>query len=208
MITVHHLNNSRSQRVIWMLEELGLPYEIRRYERNARTMLAPPELRRVHPLGKSPVIEHEGRTLIESAAICEYLVDLAGGRMGAPTGLEDKLRYRQFLHYAEASMMVPLLLKLIIGRIPIMGKMAAKKIQPMITLHLDFVESELVARPWFAGDELTAADVMMSFPLEAARVLAGLDAQSHPHISQWLDTLHDRPAYQRALEAGGTYDYA
>ncbi|MCJ2182352.1 glutathione S-transferase [Novosphingobium sp. 1949] len=208
MITVHHLENSRSQRVLWMLEELELPYTIRRYERDAKTMLAPPELRRVHPLGKSPVIEHEGRTLIESAAICEYLTECAGGRLGSPAGMEDRLRYRQFLHYAEGSAMPPLLLKLALGMIPLVGRFAAKKIQPMIDVHLRFIESELVSRPWFAGSEMTAADVMMSFPLEAAKARAGLTPERHPHTCAWLERIHARPAYQRALTAGGDYAYA
>lgn len=207
MFRIHHLNNSRSQRVLWMLEELGLPYEIRRYERDPKSMLAPPGLKRVHPLGKSPVLEHEGRILIESGAICEYLVDQAQGRMGAPEDLENTLRYRQFLHYAEGSLMPPLLLKLVLGMIPLIGKIAAKKIQPMIGLHLSFLETELADRPWFAGPEITAADVMMSFPLEAARSRAGLSERSHPNICRWLDRIHARPAYQRALEAGGEYAY-
>ncbi len=208
MITVHHLENSRSQRVLWLLEELGLTYQIKRYERNPRTMLAPPELKKVHPLGKSPVLKHEGRTLIESAAICEYLVVLAEGRFGPPKDIEGRLLYRQYLHYAEGSMMPPLLLKLVLGRIPLLGKSAARKVQPMIDVHLDFVESELARRPWFAGDEMTAADVMMSFPLEAARSRAGLGETRHPHTCRWLDTIHARPAYRRALEAGGDYAYA
>ncbi|MBT0669483.1 glutathione S-transferase [Novosphingobium profundi] len=208
MITVHHLNNSRSQRVLWMLEELELPYQVRRYARDARTMLAPRELRQAHPLGKSPIIKHDGYTLIESAAICEYLVELANGRLGAPAELVGKLRYRQFLHYAEGSLMPPLLLKLVLGRIPLIGSRAARKIDPMIRIHLEFVEAELADRPWFAGDTISAADIMMSFPLEAARARAGLNARAHPRTCEWLDTLHARPAYQRALVAGGPYDYA
>ncbi|MCW1987704.1 UNVERIFIED_ORG: glutathione S-transferase [Sphingomonas sp. R1F5B] len=206
MITVHHLNNSRSQRVLWLLEELGFPYTVKRYERDARTMLAPPELRAVHPLGKSPVIEDEGRILAESGAIVEYLVDKAGGQLGAPTDEQDALRYRMFLHYAEGSLMPPLMLKLVLSRVPIMGKLALKRIQPMIDVHLDFVERELASRPWFAGPAMTAADVMMSFPIEAARARAGLD-QTRPHTIAWLDKIQALPAYRRAIEVGGPYAY-
>lgn len=206
-VVVHHLENSRSQRVLWLLEELGLPYEIKRYERNKATMLAPPELRRIHPLGKSPVIEHDGRTLAETGAIVEYLVEQGDGRFGAPTHRDGALRYRHFLHYAEGSLMPPLLVKLVLGRVPLLGKTAQKKIQPMIDVHLDWIESELKARPWFAGDDITAADVMMSFPLEAAQSRAGLDG-SRPAIMAWLTKIHARPAYQAALAAGGPYAYA
>jgi glutathione S-transferase len=206
-LIVHHLENSRSQRVLWMLEELGLPYEVRRYERDSKTMLAPPELKRVHPLGKSPVIEDDGRVVAETGAIVEYLVEKADGRLGATAHRDAALRYRFWLHYAEGSLMPPLLLKLVLSRIPIMGKLALKRIQPMIDVHLDYVESELAGRPWFAGDEITAADVMMSFPLEAARARAGLDA-SRPATTAWLAKVHARPAYQTALAKGGPYAYA
>lgn len=206
-IIVHHLENSRSQRVLWMLEELGLPYEIRRYERNKVTMLAPPELKRVHPLGKSPVIEDEGRVIAETGAIVEYLVEKAGGQLGAPGNRDAALRYRFWLHYAEGSLMPPLLLKLVLSRIPFFGKRAQKRIQPMIDVHLDYVERELAQRPWFVGDELTAADIMMSFPLEAARARAGLD-KDRPATTAWLAKVHARPAYRAALNAGGPYAYA
>ncbi len=206
-IIVHHLENSRSQRVLWMLEELGLPYEIKRYERNKATMLAPPELRRIHPLGKSPVIDDDGRIVAETGAIVEYLVEKADGRLGPPPHREAVLRYRHFLHYAEGSAMPPLLMKLVLGRIPLFGKRAQKHIQPMIDVHLDWIESELAQRPWFAGDELTAADVMMSFPLEAARSRGGLTA-TRPATIAWLAKVHARPAYRAALTAGGPYAYA
>ncbi|WP_267380184.1 MULTISPECIES: glutathione S-transferase [unclassified Sphingomonas] len=209
-IIVHHLENSRSQRVLWMLDELGLPHEIQRYERDPKTMLAPPALKRVHPLGKSPVIvdtDDHDRVIAETGAIVEYLVDKADGRLGAPANREDALRYRFWLHYAEGSMMPPLLLKLVLARIPLMGKPAIKRIQPMIDVHLDYVESELATRPWFAGDAMTAADVMMSFPLEAARSRAGLD-ESRPATIAWLDKVHARPAYRSALAKGGPYAYA
>lgn len=206
-VTVHHLENSRSQRVLWLLEELGLDYEIVRYARDRRTMLAPPELRRVHPLGKSPVIVDAGLTIAETGPIIEYLVEKADGRLGAPLHREAHLRYRYFLHYAEASLMPPLFTKLVLGRVPLFGKAAQKKFQPMIDVHLDFVEAELASRPWFAGDEFTAADVMMSFPLEAAVARADA-ATGRPHLTRWVETIHGRPAYQTALAKGGPYAYA
>jgi glutathione S-transferase len=209
-IVVHHLENSRSQRVLWMLEELGLPYEVKRYRRDPKTMLAPPELARIHPLGKSPVIvdtEDDDRVVAETGAIIEYLVEKADGRLGAPGNRADTLRYRHFLHYAEGSLMPPLFVKLVLGRVPLLGKVAQRKFQPMIDVHLDYVEGELATRPWFAGEEMTAADIMMSFPLEAARARAGLDA-GRPHTIRWLETIHARPAYQAALRAGGPYAYA
>ena len=194
-----------------MLEELGLPYDIKRYERNKETMLAPPELKAVHPLGKSPVIEDRdvegGRVVAETGAIVEYLVDKADGKLGAPANRADALRYRFWPHYAEGSMMPPLLLKLVLARIPILGKAATKKIQPMIDVHLDYVESELSQRPWFAGAEMTAADIMMSFPLEAARSRGGLN-ESRPATIAWLAKVHARPAYQAGLKKGGPYAYA
>ncbi|MFL0585185.1 glutathione S-transferase family protein [Sphingomonas olei] len=210
MIIVHHLENSRSQRVLWMLEELGLPYEIQRYERDRKTMLAPPELKRVHPLGKSPVIvdtRDEHRVIAETGAIVEYLVDKADGRLGAPATRGGALDYRFWLHYAEGSLMPPLLVKLVLTRVPLFGKMAQKRIQPMIDTHLDHVEAHLASRPWFAGDTMTAADIMMSFPLEAARSRGGLN-QSRPATIAWLDKVHARPAYQTALAKGGPYAYA
>lgn len=209
MIIVHHLENSRSQRVLWMLEELGLPYQVKRYERNRTTMLAPPELKQVHPLGKSPVIEDTdgGHVIAETGAIVEYLVEKADGRLGAPAHRDSALRYRFWLHYAEGSLMPPLLLKLVLSKVPLMGKPAMKRIQPMIDVHLDYVESELKQRPWFAGDAMTAADIMMSFPLEAARSRAGLDT-ARPATIAWLEKVHARPAYQAALAQGGPYAYA
>ncbi|MBN8807432.1 MAG: glutathione S-transferase [Sphingomonas sp.] len=206
-LIVHHLNNSRSQRILWMLEELDLPYEIKHYQRDAKTMLAPAALRAVHPLGKSPVLEDDSRMIVETGAICEYLVEKADGRLGPPTHRDAVLRYRQFLHYAEGSLMPPLLVMLVVSRIPLMGKAAIRRIQPMIDRHLDYVESELAQRPWFAGDAMSAADIMMSFPLEAAVSRAGLGA-SRPATMAWLAKIHARPAYQHALERGGPYAYA
>lgn len=206
-IIVHHLENSRSQRILWMLEELELPYEVKRYERNPKTMLAPPELRRIHPLGKSPVIQDGSTVVAETGAIVEYLVEKAEGRLGPPPHRDAILRYRFFLHYAEGSVMPPLLVKLVLGRVPLLGKAAQKRIQPMIDVHLDYLERELAGREWFVGDALTAADIMLSFPLEAARQRAGLD-DSRPNLVAWLGRIHSRPEYVRALEQGGPYAYA
>jgi glutathione S-transferase len=207
MIIVHHLENSRSQRVLWLLEELGLDYDVRRYKRHPRTMLAPPELARVHPLGKAPVIEHGGIVVAETGAIVEYLVDKAGGRLGPPPNRSDVLRYRHFLHYAEGSMMPPLFGLLVVNRLGFLGRPAKATIQRMLDHHLDWLESELGARDWFAGDEFTAADVMMSFPLEASRARAGLD-ERRPNLIDWLERIHARPAYGAALARGGPYAYA
>lgn len=207
MTIVHHLENSRSQRILWLLEELGLPYEVRRYERDRKTMLAPPELRRVHPLGKSPVIEDQGRIVAETGAIVEYLVDKADGRLGPPAKRDERLRYRHFLHYAEGSMMPPLLAMLVVGRLGLLGRPARAPLQKMLDRHLDWLESELAGRPWFAGEAFTAADVMMSFPLEASRHRAGLD-ESRPNLIDWLERIHARPAYGAALGKGGPYAYA
>jgi len=219
MITVHHLNNSRSQRVLWLLEELGLPYDIKRYERDPETMLAPPALRQVHPLGKSPVITDNDLTLAESGAIVEYLVDRYGnGRLVPALGSPERLRYTYWLHYAEGSAMPPLLIKLIFDKVeqspmPFFAKPIARSIvsrvndsftHPQITRHLDFMEAELGKSTWFAGEDFTAADVQISFPLEAAAARAGLNA-SRPKLMAFLDRIHARPAYQKALERGGTY---
>lgn len=204
VVIVHHLENSRSQRILWLLEELGLPYEVRRYERDKGTMLAPPELRRVHPLGKSPVIECDSDVVAETGAIVEYLVQAADGRLGPPPEREEAMRWRYYLHYAEGSLMPPLLVKLVLGRVPLFGKLAQRRFQPMIDVHLDYIETELAGRPWFAGTDFTAADVMMSFPLEAAAARADA-CRGRPHISAWLDSIHARPAYQAALNAGGPY---
>ena len=219
MLTVHHLENSRSQRVLWMLEELGIPYEVKRYERDRKTMLAPPELSQVHPLGKSPVITDGKVTVAESGAILEYLVERYGeGRFSPPAGTPEHLRYRYWMHYAEGSLMPPLLLKLIFDKVevqtPLLVRPIAKAISsavkgsfitPNLTRHLDFLEAELKTSPWFAGKHFSAADVQMSFPLEAATARAGLDA-SRPRLMEWLSRVQGRPAYQRALDKGGPYD--
>ena len=207
MIMVHHLENSRSQRVLWLLEELEMPYEVIRYARDPKTMLAPPALRKVHPLGKSPAIEDEGRVIVETGAIVEYLVEKAEGRLGPPGKRDDVLRYRQFLHYAEGSMMPPLLALLVVNRLGLLGRPAHKPLLAMFRQHLDYLEGELAGRPWFAGEEFTAADVMMSFPLEAARQRAGL-GPAHPNLLDWLERIHARPAWAEALKKGGPYAYA
>jgi glutathione S-transferase len=220
MVIVHHLNNSRSQRVLWLLEELGVDYEVKRYERDSKTMLAPPALRAVHPLGKSPVITDGAVTLAESGAIVEYLVErYGGGRLIPQTGTPERLRYTYWLHYAEGSLMPPLLLKLIFTQIPLSPMPALVRpvvrrianavreefVEPQIKLHLDYLEGELGKTLWFAGTEFTAADVQMSFPVEGAASRGGLSA-SRPKLMGFLDRIHARPAYQRALERGGPYE--
>jgi glutathione S-transferase len=220
MIIVHHLNNSRSQRVLWLLEELGLAYDIKHYQRDPKTMLAPPELTKVHPLGKSPVIEHEGNIVAESGAIIEYLVEKHGNdRLVPPAGTPDKLRWRYFMHYAEGSLMSPLLMKLVFDKVEsspapffvkpiksaIVQKVMSSFVQPNIDRHLAYLEAELANRDWFAGNEFSAADIQMSFPLEAAAARGGLGA-GHPRLQAFLQRIHARPAYKRALERGGPYE--
>jgi glutathione S-transferase len=220
MVVVHHLNNSRSQRVLWLLEELQHPYEVRRYERDPKTMLAPPELRAVHPLGKSPVISDGGLTLAESGAILEYLADRYGaGRLAPPPGTPERTRFSYWMHYAEGSLMPPLLLKLVFDKVqaapmPFLVKPVARGIAdkvrktfvlPSIRNHLDYLEAELASRNWFAGDTFSAADVQMSFPVEAAKARGGLNEQ-RPRLMDWLRRIHARPAYQRAMERGGPFE--
>jgi len=219
MIVVHHLNNSRSQRVLWLLEELGVPYEVKRYQRDAKTMLAPPELRAVHPLGKSPVIEDAGQVLAESGAIIEYLAERYGaGRLAPAAGTREYLRYRYWMHFAEGTAQPPLLLKLLFDRVekgpmpffvrPVARAIAQRAksgyVQPNIDRNLDFMEGELGHSEWFAGAAFSAADVQMSFPLEAARARGGLD-EKRPRLMAFLGRIHARPAYLRAVEKGGEY---
>jgi glutathione S-transferase len=220
MIVVHHLNNSRSQRVLWLLEELGVPYEVKRYERDAKTMLAPPELLAVHPLGKSPVITDGDKTIAETGAIIDYVLDTYGqGRLIPAAGTPERLRYTYWLHYAEGSAMTPLLLKLVFTALPnrapgllkgLVKAIAAKAqtgfVDPQLKTHIDYWEAELAKAPWFAGPDFTGADIAMSFPLEAAVARAG--AASRPRVKAFLDRIHARPAYRQALERGGPYDYA
>ena len=221
MIVVHHLNNSRSQRILWLLEELGVDYTIKRYQRDPKTMLAPPELLDVHPLGKSPVIVDDATTVAESGAIIEYLID----RYDHKTNLRpepntpDRLLYTYWLHYAEGSAMPPLLLKLVFDHIestpmpffvkPIARAISQKAkssfIMPQVDRHLDFMESQLANSEWFAGATFTAADIQMSFPLEAAAARGGLNKTTRPKLANFLKRIHARSAYQKALKSGGEY---
>ena len=220
MITVHHLNNSRSQRILWLLEELGVPYEVKRYERDAKTMLAPPELHAVHPLGKSPVITDGDKTIAETGAIVEYLVGTYGeGRLVPAAGTPEHLRYVYWLHFAEGSAMPPLVMTLVFSAIPArvpffirpVAKMISETVQksflrPNIEAQLKLMEAELAKGGWFAGESFTAADVMMSFPVEAAATRGGLDVS--PKLKEWVARIQARPAYQAALQRGGAYAYA
>ena len=217
-ITVHHLHNSRAQRILWLLEELGQPYDVVHYQRDPQTLLAPPALKAVHPLGKSPVVQVDGEVLAESGAIIETLAErLGNGRLLPAPGTPAATRCRYWLHYAEGSAMPPLLLKLIFDRIggakmPFFAKPVAKGIvdkamagfiTPQLRTHIGYMESELKTRDWFAGPEFTAADVQMSFPLEAAQARGGLTAATHPRLTDWLSRIRARPAYQRAVQRGG-----
>jgi glutathione S-transferase len=218
VLRVHHLNNSRSQRVLWLLEELGCPYELIPYQRNPQTLLAPEALRRVHPLGKSPVITDGAHTIAESGAIIEYLLDAYGaGRLRPPPGTEARLRYTYWLHYAEGSAMPPLLLKLIFqylprGPVPVLLRPLVRAIaagaqqryiDPQLALHMGYWEAELARGAWFAGAEFSAADIQMSFPVEAAAARSGLPLGER--LRGFLERIHARPAYQRALSAGGGF---
>jgi glutathione S-transferase len=194
--------------VLWLLEELGVPYEVVRYQRDAKTMLAPDSLKRIHPLGKSPIIEDGGRILAETGLIVDYLVTNYGPRLAPDFGTDPDLywRYHYWLHYAEGSLMPPLLLKLVLGRLGPLGWPARGFVNAQLKLHLDYLEGELARSPWFVGQTFTAADVMLSFPLEAAASRAGLDA-SRPHLRAFLQRIHDRPAYQKALKQGGPFAF-
>ncbi len=220
MITVHHLNHSRSQRVLWLLEELELPYELVKYERDPRTLLAPKSLEAIHPLGKSPVITDGDATIAESGAILEYLIEAYGkGRFAPPAGTQAHHDYRYFLHYAEGSLMPYLLLKLVTHRlkqakVPFFVKPVAKKIadklagdfvDPNLRRHIAFLGAHLGKHRWFAGDELTAADIQMSYPVEAL-VARGADLDPPPALAEFVQRCKDRPAFQRALARGGPYD--
>lgn len=218
MITVHHLNNSRSQRILWLLEELGVPYEIRRYQRDPKTELAPPELLQVHPLGKSPVVTDGDLVLAESGAIVEYLVERYGqGALAPPRGTPERIRYTYWLHFAEGTAMPPLVMKLVFNRIehakmPFFAKPIARGISrkvkggfidPNLARIVRHVETELGRSEWFAGDALSAADIQMSFPVEAMAARAGGAGQ--PNIARFLERIHARPAYRRSLEKGGEF---
>ena len=215
MIIVHHLENSRSQRVLWLLEELGLAYEVKRYSRDPATMLAPPELRAIHPLGKSPIVCDGDAVLAESGFIIETYAE-RDTRLVPARDTREWRRYRYWMHYAEGSAMPPLLLKLVFDRVekarapffarPIVRSIAQRAkggfVQPQVDLHLDYMEAELGKAQWFAGDAFSAADIQMSFPVEAARARGGLDAK-RPRLMAFLDRIHARPAYRRAIERGG-----
>ena len=220
MIVIHHLEHSRSQRVLWLLEELALDYQISNYKRDPNTMLAPPELKRVHPLGKSPVLVDGADTVAESGAIIEYLLQRYD-HAGAFAPARDTPEHRQFtywLHYAEGSLMPPLLMSLVFSRLrnapmpffarPIARAIADKAmsgfVSPQLRTHLDFIESELAQRPWFAGAAFSAADIQMSFPIEAAAARNALGKR--PHAQAWLQAIQQRPAYQRALTRGGPFE--
>jgi len=218
MITVHHLENSRSQRVLWLLEELRLPYDVKRYERDKETSLAPPELQALHPLGKSPLITDGKVTVAETGAIVEYLVEQAGDALRPTAGTPEHRRYTYWLHFAEGSAMPPLVMALVFNKIkkapmpffarPIARAIADKVldgfVKPDLKRQLAFMESELTSRPWFAGRAFTAADVMMSFPIEAAASRGALGGH-FPNLNGFLERIHERPAYLRALERGGPY---
>jgi glutathione S-transferase len=218
VLVVHHLNNSRSQRILWLLEELGLSYELRQYRRNPRTLLAPPELRAVHPLGKSPVITDGAETVAESGAIIGYLLDRYGeGQLRPAPGSTERRRYDYWMHYAEGSAMPPLLLKLVFQRMPqgapallrpLVRGIAARAqqgfIDPQLSTHAAFWEGELGKSAWFAGPEFSAADIQMSYPLEAAAARAGVPLGER--VQGFLSSIRARPAYQRAVVAGGGFE--
>ena len=215
MITVHHLERSRSQRVLWLLEELGVPYELKEYKRDPRTLRAPSALREVHPLGKSPIVTDGELTLAESGAILDYLVDrYGGGKLRPAPGTAERIRYDYWLHYAEGSAMPPLLLTLVFSEVKkkapwpirpiaraIADKVLSEAVRPQLALHFDWIERELGKSTWFAGEELTAADIQMSYPLEAHAERG--DGADRPRLEAWLERVRARPAYKRAIERGG-----
>jgi glutathione S-transferase len=216
MITVHHLNHSRSQRILWLLEELELPYEIVKYERDAKTMLAPKSLRAIHPLGKAPVITDAGATIAESGAILDYLVETYGkGRMAPARGTPAWRDYQYFMHYAEGSLMPVLVMKLVFNKVktdaPFLVRPIAKVIastvsrqflDPNLENHVRFLSEHLAKHAWFAGEEISAADVQMFFAVEGLVARGGADA---PKLTEWLTKVHARPAFKKAIERGGAY---
>ncbi|AUZ47271.1 glutathione S-transferase family protein [Pseudomonas orientalis] len=207
MITVHHLNNSRSQRILWLLEELGLPYQIKRYQRDPKTNLAPPELKAIHPLGKSPVIEDGARVLIESAAIIDYLIRRHGkGRLQPDPASATYDDYVQWLHFAEGSAMLPLMLNLYVGRLGEAGAPLHPRIESELANYLGHLNDVLGQTPYLVGDELTGADIQMSFIGEIAKAQGKL--QAYPNLAAWVDRLQQRPAYRKAVEQGGEYAFA
>jgi glutathione S-transferase len=221
MIVLHHLNNSRSQRILWLLEELNLEYEVKIYQRDSTTNLAPNTLTLIHPLGKSPIITDGDVTVAESGAIIEYLIGTycKGQLIDPQRGNEVHRQYTYWLHFAEGTLMPPLVAKLVLDKVrthakPFFVKIIANKIVdklmasyygPIIAKNMDFIESHLAHNAWFAGDQLSGADIQMSFPLEAA--VARGNGKNFPNIAKFVEDIHARPAYQAALEKGGKYDY-
>ncbi len=204
MLTVHHLNESRSQRILWLLEELGVPYELKIYQRDAQTRLAPPELAAIHPLGKSPVITDDGKVIIETGAIIDYIIRRhAGGRLQPDPATADYDAYVQWLHYAEGSAMLPLMLNMYVGRLKEAGAPLHPRIQSEIANHLGYINRALAGRSFFVGETLTGADIAMSFVAEVARAQKKL--ADYPNFNAWLDRMHARPAWQAALKKGGAY---
>ena len=202
MLTVHHLNNSRSQRILWLLGEMGTPYEIAKYQRMSPLPMAPPELKEVHPLGKSPVITDGSRTIAESGAIVEYLIDTYGkGRFKPAPGTDDWWKYVEWMHYAEGSAMFPLLMALFLGFLGEAGEPLRFHVDAQIALHLSYMDSGLGKRQFFVGNDLTGADIQLLFVLEAA----GSRLEPYPALAAYRDRMHARPAYQRAIEKGGPY---
>lgn len=206
MITIHHLNNSRSQRVLWLLEELGLEYEVKGYQRDSETNLAPPELSDIHPLGKSPVLTEGEYTIIESGAIIDYVVRHHGaGRLAPANGTAAYEEYLQWMHYAEGSAMLPLMLKMYTSRLPDSGIALQGRIHSEIDNHLGFMNAALKDRDWFVDNTFSAADVQLSFVPQVGKLLYGLD--TFPELQRFLDQIHARPAYQRAVARGGAYAF-
>jgi glutathione S-transferase len=204
---VHHLNNSRSQRILWLLEELGVPYEIRHHQRDVVTNLAPPELLAIHPLGKSPVIEDDGKIIYESAAIVEYICERHGGAHFVPArASDDHIRYLELLHFAEGSAMTPILLNIYTSRLGEAAAPLQPRIQQQLKSHFEFLDSQIQPSGFLVGDTLTGADIMNSFPAEAA-VKMGYAADL-PKLTRYVADIHARPAFQVALEKGGPYAYA
>jgi len=203
-LIVHHLNNSRSQRILWLLEEIGAPYEIKFYDRDPETNLAPPELLAVHPLGKSPVIEDDGRVVVESGAITEYLCERHGGGSLVPArGTDDYIRHLEWLHFAEGSAMTPILLRIYTARLGAAAAPIEARIAQQLDSHFAYMESRLGPSGHFIGDDLSAADIMLSFPAEIA-VMQGM-APRYPGLAGFVNMCHSRPAWRRAREKGGAY---
>jgi glutathione S-transferase len=207
MLTLHHLNDSRSQRILWLLEELGTPYELKQYQRNATTRLAPPELKAIHPLGKSPIITDGDVTIAESGAIVDYIIRRYGkGAMMPAAGTAEYEAYNEWLHYSEGSAMLPLMLNLYVSRLKEAGAPLHPRIESETANHLGYVEGALKGREFFVGKSLTGADVQMSFVAEMARAYDRL--KLYPNLNAWLSRMQARPAFQRSVEKGGAYRFA